>query len=162
MRKSTPVRQVCVIPFRRLGGEADFCLITSLRKRRWIFPKGNIDGGESPHETALKEAAEEAGLYGRIIGPPLGRYADSKRGAVLDVTVLLMEVERADEVWQEDVRLRCWTDGRGALRLVDKPELRRMLRRGIRRLSGAPVPIAGVAAPDDAGALLVSVPALVE
>ena len=145
MRKSTPVRQVCVSPFRRLGGETAFCLITSLRKWRWIFPKGTIDCGEGPHETALKEAAEEAGLYGRIVGPPLGRYADSKRGAVLDVTVLLMEVERADEVWQEDVRMRCWTDGRGAMRLIDKPELRKMLRRGIGQLSGAPAPIAGMA-----------------
>ena len=87
-------------------------------------------------ETALKEGFEEAGLYGRVVGSPLGRYMDSKWGAALDVTVLLMEVERADEAWLEDVRLRRWVSGRKALRLIGRPELREMLRRGMRRLSG--------------------------
>ena len=113
--KSARVPQVCVVPFRRFGDGTAFCLITSLRKRLWIFPKGTVNGGESLREAALKEAHEEAGLHGRIVGPPLGRYLDSKRGAVLDVTVLLMEVKRSDDVWEEDTRLRCWMDGRGAL-----------------------------------------------
>ena len=150
---------MCVIPFRRLGGETEFCLITSLRKRRWIFPKGAVDGGESLQEAALKEACEEAGLHGRIVGPPLGRYLDSKRGAVLDVTVLLMEVERSDDDWLEDVRLRCWIDGRGAMRLIDKPQLRTMLRRGIRQLSPADGRAGRGSASDKVGAELLSIPA---
>jgi 8-oxo-dGTP pyrophosphatase MutT (NUDIX family) len=139
--KPERIRQACVIPFRRLRSGTMFCLITSLNKRRWIFPKGCVDGDESVQETALKEAFEEAGLYGRVIVPPLGRYVDSKWGAILDVTVMLMEVERIDDVWQEDMRVRCWTDGKEALRLLARPELRKMLRRGIRRLSGARGPI---------------------
>ena len=144
--KPERIRQACVIPFRRLRSGTMFCLITSLNKRRWIFPKGCIDGDESVQETALKEAFEEAGLYGRVIVPPLGRYVDSKWGAILDVTVMLMEVERIDDVWQEDMRVRCWTDGKEALRLLARPELRKMLRRGIRQLSGARGPIAEGAA----------------
>ena len=144
--KPERIRQACVIPFRRLRSGAMFCLITSLNKRRWIFPKGCVDGDESVQETALKEAFEEAGLYGRVIVPPLGRYVDSKWGAILDVTVMLMEVERIDDVWQEDMRVRCWTDGKEALRLLARPELRKMLRRGIRQLSGARGPIAEGAA----------------
>ena len=143
--KSAPLRQVCVIPFRRFGDDTAFCLITSLRKRRWIFPKGTVEDGESLHEAALKEACEEAGLYGRIVDPALGSYEDSKRDAILDVTVLLMEVERSDEAWEEDVRLRCWIDGRGALRLLDKPQLRRMLRRGMWQLSAPHVQTGGPA-----------------
>ena len=144
--KPERIRQACVIPFRRLRSGTMFCLITSLNKRRWIFPKGCVDGDESVQETALKEAFEEAGLYGRVIVPPLGRYVDSKWGAILDVTVMLMEVERIDDVWQEDMRVRCWTDGKEALRLLARPELRKMLRRGIRQLSGARGPIAEGAA----------------
>ena len=141
--KSARVRQVCVIPFRRFGDDTAFCLITSLRKRRWIFPKGAVEGGESLQETALKEASEEAGLYGKIVHPPLGSYVDSKRGAVLDVTALLMEVERSEDVWLEDARRRCWIDGRGALRLLDKPQLRRMLRRAMWQLAAPHVQAAG-------------------
>ena len=158
--KSARVPQVCVVPFRRFGDGTAFCLITSLRRRLWIFPKGTINGDESLHEAALKEAREEAGLHGRIIGPPLGRYMDSKRGAVLDVTVLLMEVERSDPVWQEDARLRCWIDGRGALRLLDKPQLRNMLRRGIRQLSPADGRAGRGSTSDKVGAQLLSVPTL--
>ena len=53
-----------------------------------------------------------------------------------------MEVERADETWLEDVRLRRWVGGKKALRLIGRPELREMLRRGMRRLSGGNGPIA--------------------
>ena len=104
--KPPRIRQACVIPFHRLGDDNSFCLITSFTNQRWIFPKGIVDGDESLEETGLKEAFEEAGLHGRVVGSPLGRYEDSKWGAVLDVTVLLMEVERADKTWLEDVRQR--------------------------------------------------------
>ena len=130
------IRQACVIPFHRLGDDNSFCLITSFTNQRWIFPKGIVDGDESLEETGLKEAFEEAGLHGRVVGSPLGRYEDSKWGAVLEVTVLLMEVERADKTWLEDVRQRRWVDGKEALQLLDRPELREMLRRGMQRLSG--------------------------
>ena len=158
--KSARVPQVCVVPFCHFGDGTAFCLITSLRKRRWIFPKGTINVGESLQEAALKEACEEAGLHGRIVGPPLGRYLDSKRGAVLDVTVLLMEVKRSDDVWEEDTRLRCWIDGRGALRLLDKPQLRTMLRRGIRQLAPADARVGRGPASDKVGAQLLPVPTL--
>ena len=134
------IRQACVIPFRRQGKDFSFCLITSYDNKRWIFPKGFVDGDESLEETGLKEAFEEAGLHGRIVGPTLGRYVYSKWGSVMDVTVLLMEVGRADESWLEDVRLRRWTSGSEALKLLGKPELREMLRRGMRRLSGGDGP----------------------
>lgn len=129
------VPQACVIPFRRVGEDISFCLITSFDKRRWIFPKGFVDGDESLEQTGLKEAFEEAGLHGRVVGQPLGQYVYSKWGIVLDVTVLLMEVERADGTWLEGHRLRRWATGKEALTLLGKPELREMLRRGIRRLT---------------------------
>ena len=131
------VRQACVIPFRRLGKGISFCLITSYDDKRWIFPKGFVDGDESLEETGLKEAFEEAGLHGRVVGPPLGRYVYSKWGADMDASVFLMEVERSDETWLEDHRLRRWTSGQEALTLIGRPELREMLRRGMRRLSDA-------------------------
>ncbi len=129
-------RQACVIPYRRVGHDVSFCVITSFDNKRWIFPKGFVDGDESLQETGLKEAFEEAGLHGRVVGPPLGRYVYSKWGSVLEVAVLLMEVERADGAWMEANRLRRWTSAKEALDLIGKPELREMLRRAVHRLSG--------------------------
>ena len=133
--ESHPIRQACAVPFRRVADGFSVCLITSLKKKRYIFPKGIIDPGETPEQTALKEALEEAGLRGRILGAPLGGYQDSKWGATLDVTVLLMEVDHFEDNWPEaDQRERCWVGSAEAEQLVQKPELKHMLRCAIQRL----------------------------
>jgi 8-oxo-dGTP pyrophosphatase MutT (NUDIX family) len=33
----------------------------------WALPKGNLDPGETPAETALREALEETGVEGRLV-----------------------------------------------------------------------------------------------
>ena len=33
----------------------------------WVLPKGNIDPGEKPPETAVREVREETGVEGRIV-----------------------------------------------------------------------------------------------
>jgi phosphohistidine phosphatase len=130
------IAQACAVPFRLRGNDLSFCLITTLKKKRWIFPKGIVDPGETREETALKEALEEAGLRGRIVGEPLGSYQDGKWNARLDVTVLLMAVDRVEDCWQEaTVRARRWAGPAEALQLVGKPDQKRMLQRAIRRLS---------------------------
>jgi phosphohistidine phosphatase len=138
------IAQACVIPFRRDGDETAFCLITSLKKKCWIFPKGVVDPGETEEETALKEALEEAGLRGRIIGGPLGSYEDYKWGTTLDVTVLLMEVDYCEDQWPEaSLREQCWADPAEALRLVAKPDLKRILRSAIERISTGEINLPG-------------------
>jgi len=47
----------------------------------WALPKGNIDPGEKPPETAVREVREETGVEGRLIDK-LGdvRYVYTRRG----------------------------------------------------------------------------------
>jgi 8-oxo-dGTP pyrophosphatase MutT (NUDIX family) len=134
------IPQVCVVPFRHTFGGWEFCLITSLSKGHWIFPKGIIDPGETYVEAALKESCEEAGLYGRIVGPPLGQYQDAKWGAALQVSVVLMEVTRCAERWAEaDQRQRRWASAEESLRLLYRREHQRFLREACQRLlAGGP------------------------
>ena len=33
----------------------------------WALPKGNLDEGESPAETAVREVLEETGVHGRLV-----------------------------------------------------------------------------------------------
>lgn len=130
------IQQACAIPFRRRAGALEFCLITSLSKGRWIFPKGIVDPGETLEETAAKESLEEAGLHGSVVGAPLGRYEDAKWGARLEVTGVLLAVARCDEHWLEaDQRQRRWAPAREALSLLARPEMRRLATAAIDRLA---------------------------
>lgn len=137
--KDQPVEvipQVCSVPFRRHGDGVEFCLITSLKKKRWIFPKGIVDPGETVEETALKESFEEAGLDGNVLGPPLGEYEDSKWGALLSVTVVLMEVTRCEANWPEaEVRQRRWVAAEDATELLAKESMRNFAQAAVARIA---------------------------
>jgi 8-oxo-dGTP pyrophosphatase MutT (NUDIX family) len=37
------------------------------RERIWALPKGHIDAGESPADTAMREVREETGVEGRLV-----------------------------------------------------------------------------------------------
>lgn len=113
--------QASAVPIRFRGEESEFCLITSSGKRRWCFPKGLIDPGETPLETALKEAKEEAGVIGYIRNPPLGSYEYHKWGRSLSVLVMLLEVHESLDAWEESgVRERRWVKLDQALQLLDQ------------------------------------------
>jgi phosphohistidine phosphatase len=133
-----PLRQASAVPYRRRDGRTEFCLITSIKRGRWGFPKGIIDPGETPEITALKEAQEEAGIHGRIEGPPLGSYRYAKWGTTLEVTTLLMHVTRVDTDWPEDdCRERRWCDAEEAWRRIERPGVRQMLEAAVARLDPA-------------------------
>ncbi len=54
--------------FRRLDGAYEVVLVSVREGRYWCLPKGIIDKGETPEQTALREVREESGLTGKIIG----------------------------------------------------------------------------------------------
>jgi 8-oxo-dGTP pyrophosphatase MutT (NUDIX family) len=49
----------------------------------WALPKGNLDPGETPAETAVREVWEETGVHGRLV-EKLGdvRYTYTRRGGL--------------------------------------------------------------------------------
>jgi 8-oxo-dGTP pyrophosphatase MutT (NUDIX family) len=45
----------------------EFLLVTSRRRpKQWVYPKGHVEDGERPEETAVREVEEEAGVLARI------------------------------------------------------------------------------------------------
>jgi phosphohistidine phosphatase len=131
-----PIPQACAVPYRVRRGKLEFCLITSTGKGHWAFPKGIVDPGETPAETALKEAHEEAGLLGEIEGKPLGKYTYAKWGNKLEVTAFLMRVSRTETAWQEaDVRQRRWCGVKEAQERIVRQELQELLESALTRLA---------------------------
>jgi 8-oxo-dGTP pyrophosphatase MutT (NUDIX family) len=92
------------VPVRvRAAGGLEFLVVRTRAGARWTFPKGGREPGESLAEAAAREAIEEAGAAGRLVGEPLGEY---RYGDDL-VTAFLLVVED-DELESEPGRDPTW------------------------------------------------------
>ncbi|WP_183252654.1 NUDIX hydrolase [Brevundimonas basaltis] len=126
-------RQVAALPWRRERTGVEILLITSRETRRWVTPKGGRMSGKTDAEAAAQEALEEAGVEGVIADRPLGSFRYLKvlkrrasRWCVVDVYDLEVGVERSD--WKERAeRERVWVSRDEAARMVDEPDLRRLI-----------------------------------
>jgi 8-oxo-dGTP pyrophosphatase MutT (NUDIX family) len=76
-------------------------LITARSSGRWIIPKGYIEKGMSPAESAAKEAWEEAGIIGRVRHDEIGIYSYRRPSGIYSVKVYPLEVESLLEQWSE-------------------------------------------------------------
>ena len=112
-------------------------LITSLKNKNWIVPKGIIEPGSDPVESALKEAHEEAGIKGRISSEPIGKYKFKKWGGKCRVSVYLMKVEEVLDEWEEkEIQDREWFDLDTALGAVEANKIAGILKKIPVLLSG--------------------------
>lgn len=101
-----PRQQFAALPIAVRDGETMVMLVTSRETHRWILPKGWAEPKLAPHESAAKEAFEEAGLIGTVSPEPIGRYSYDKRlpgGRFVpcEVGVFPMQVERQLDSWPE-------------------------------------------------------------
>lgn len=137
MSDLSPQVQSAAIPFRRTStGGVEVLLITSRRRRKWVFPHGNIKPGFLPEASAAREALEEAGVIGKISRSPIGIYhrTSSRGDRTSDTPVLVFALEVTSEipVWLEmGERDRKWMSLELALKTVDREQ--RVLLRGFRK-----------------------------
>jgi 8-oxo-dGTP pyrophosphatase MutT (NUDIX family) len=118
--------QAAAIPVR--GGRV--CLVPSRSGRRWVVPKGMIDAGHTPQQTATVEAWEEAGLRGALVTDPVGEFKYTKGGREHVVTVFVLHVTSEADRWPEmHERQRIWLTPDEAADRLDEPELKDMVRR---------------------------------
>ena len=127
-----------VIAYRWEDDEPEVLLITSTSRRHWVIPKGNVEVDLTAAESALQEAWEEAGIRGKILQPACGEYGYEKWGRRYRVEVFLMEVEKEVAHWPEDdVRKRRWFSFDEAVRRVEDPKLRQLLRLAVTSIEPA-------------------------
>jgi 8-oxo-dGTP pyrophosphatase MutT (NUDIX family) len=55
------------VVFRRSGDTIEVVLIAVGEQRRWQLPKGLVDRGENPEQTALREVREETGIDSTLL-----------------------------------------------------------------------------------------------
>jgi 8-oxo-dGTP pyrophosphatase MutT (NUDIX family) len=116
-------------------------LVTTLRTRRWILPKGWPQPDLSLAQSAAAEAREEAGVLGEVWPTPLGDYHYLKEknglGRLCRVMVFPLLVTDTARSWPEKGdRDLVWLPFEQAAARVAEPELRRLLL-AFRRLQKA-------------------------
>jgi 8-oxo-dGTP pyrophosphatase MutT (NUDIX family) len=113
VRQDGPARQYLLVEARRRPGV-------------WVLPKGHVESGETPAETAVREVAEEAGVRGEVVGP-LGTTEYSVDGDDVSVDYFLMRY--AGETPPTEKRARRWVAYDEALRLLPHRDTRELVAR---------------------------------
>jgi 8-oxo-dGTP pyrophosphatase MutT (NUDIX family) len=127
------IKQSGAIVVRLDGEEPQVLLVTAKRNpKRWIFPKGHIERGETAEEAALREAREEAGVVGNPIGPA-GALEYHFLGAGFRVEYFLALLNR-EAGPPEKGRSRAWCSFEEALERLRFKNTRKLLRKVWRQL----------------------------
>lgn len=133
-KKSDVRTQFAALCYRIVKDKVQVLIVTSRGTGRWIVPKGWPMDGKTPAEAALQEAWEEAGVNGKIVSAPLGLYSYTKVQEKSDdfpciAVVYAVKVKSLSKEYPEaGERRRKWTSRKKAAKLVDEPELSRILR----------------------------------
>ena len=110
----------------------EILLVTSLRTRRWILPKGWPHPGLTLAQSAANEALEEAGVTGTVAEEPIGRYhyLKEKNGSALPcaVEIFPLFVTGRSRSWAErGERDLLWLPAEQAASKVAETGLKRIL-----------------------------------
>jgi 8-oxo-dGTP pyrophosphatase MutT (NUDIX family) len=134
MAESEKVKpQSAVLPYRRRKAGLEIMLVTSLDTGRWVLPKGNVESGLTPCESAQKEAYEEAGIRGKTEKKCFGTFTylktEKKGGGMREVEVFPMEVTEVLDDWPEKSdRKREWMVLDKAAESVMEKKLKKLLK----------------------------------
>ena len=126
-------RQVAALCWRR-SPSLEILLITSLKTRRWILPKGWPVDGMTPAQSAAREALEETGLLGPVSPLPVGDYhylKAKKDGSGLPVRVQVFALEAAGQAQnyaEKGLRRLLWLAPDLAAQKVAETGLARLIR----------------------------------
>jgi 8-oxo-dGTP pyrophosphatase MutT (NUDIX family) len=95
-------------------------------KSVWALPKGNVDAGERPAETAVREVLEETGVHGHVV-EKLGdvKYTYTRRGGVRVFKIVSFYLLRAGlgRIGDIEERMRVEVDEARWLPLDEAPQL---------------------------------------
>jgi|SRR3989338_557072 len=106
---------------------------------KWVLPKGIIEQGEKPEETALREVSEETGVKAKIVKKimPDVAYKYTKNGILVDKKVEFFLMKYAagnikNRCWEiEEVK---WVQSKEAIRLLEFPTEKKVFERAAKIL----------------------------
>jgi ADP-ribose pyrophosphatase YjhB (NUDIX family) len=120
------IPQAGAIVFRSERGEARVLLVRAKSAPHpWIFPKGHLERGESMAAAALREASEETGIDGVVVGLAGLPLAFRSKGEDVSVEYYLVRLTR--EAPSPEGREKRWCTIPDALALLEHQDARKLL-----------------------------------
>jgi ADP-ribose pyrophosphatase YjhB (NUDIX family) len=109
------------------GAEPRFLLVRASRPPYdWVLPKGHIERGETPEETARREVAEEAGVDAAVHSA-LGDQSFEVRGRMIHVRYFAMRY--AGDVARQESREVRWGSLAECEQMLPIEDVRALVRR---------------------------------
>jgi 8-oxo-dGTP pyrophosphatase MutT (NUDIX family) len=121
---------------------AEILLISTQAGRRWQLPKGHIEEGERPEQTAVREVREETGVTGRVVAELPGvEYWYVEKGVRrihkrVDYYLLQYESGTAADFDPEEVSGAAWYSWDDGIAIISFENERRVLREAKRLALG--------------------------
>ncbi|MEA5570850.1 NUDIX hydrolase [Calothrix sp. UHCC 0171] len=130
------LKQSGVVPYRVNNGSLEVLLITTRDRQSWVIPKGGIVNKMTPHDSAAKEAWEEAGVIGQVNSSEIGSYKYRKNGKTYHVKMYTLPVERESYQFPEaGKRFKQWVKAHEVGKHVKKSSLKRILKQFVNSIA---------------------------
>jgi bis(5'-nucleosidyl)-tetraphosphatase len=127
------VSQAGAVVFRTDGGSVRVLLVRSRKNPGvWVFPKGHLEEGESHADAAIREAEEEAGILGTLVGPvgPTLTFQSGDEPVAVEYYLVHLTVDAPSP----EGRQKVWLSPGEALDRLDFQNARELLRAAVREI----------------------------
>jgi 8-oxo-dGTP pyrophosphatase MutT (NUDIX family) len=120
----------------RVSGGVKFLLVGPKKDKpnEWVLPKGHIENGEKPEQTAVREVREETGVVARIMCP-LKTVEFKANAKTVRVEFYLMEL--TSETEPKEKRRRSWFSFDDAVSHATHSDIKTLLKEAAARVAAA-------------------------